>query len=461
MRLPSSGKFKAKDLSRALTKAADRLKSAAQEAEIPQLRRGTPQQASIDDITQALYESLTATEKRQRRLKSKTLWRELYGISRRTGQQVEAVSASLARLGISVTAKDAEFGREGKDDWLTLTLSPASPTAGSASPSAHQAESSPRTPSATRPTATSASEGGGSGSPRWPGAVDLPRDASFVADAPPMLETTVADGSQDAPLPSGSAGVEPGWTRLWPVNRPRGTRQWATFGCVGCGALVGICMLCTALLGLIVPQPATGTTGRSTTDAAPTADTAGTDDPPTQVAATEDPATEVVPSDTSVPATDTPPPPTATSIPPTSTPVPPSATPVPPTATRVPPTAAPPIDRDAGATLKCDDFPNYETMKAWRDYWIRRGVRNPGRLDGDGDGVACEDGEGGRPAPPPPPAPPVRNFSGAVSPQEPAPAPAQHSCCKVCNPGRSKACGDSCISLDKTCRRGPGCACDG
>ena len=33
------------------------------------------------------------------------------------------------------------------------------------------------------------------------------------------------------------------------------------------------------------------------------------------------------------------------------------------------------------------------------------------------------------------------------------------SCCKVCSKG--KACGDSCISRDKTCRKGQGCACDG
>lgn len=32
-------------------------------------------------------------------------------------------------------------------------------------------------------------------------------------------------------------------------------------------------------------------------------------------------------------------------------------------------------------------------------------------------------------------------------------------CCKVCTTG--KACGDTCISRDKVCRVGPGCACDG
>jgi hypothetical protein len=32
-------------------------------------------------------------------------------------------------------------------------------------------------------------------------------------------------------------------------------------------------------------------------------------------------------------------------------------------------------------------------------------------------------------------------------------------CCKVCSKG--KACGNSCISRDKECHKGKGCACDG
>ena len=33
------------------------------------------------------------------------------------------------------------------------------------------------------------------------------------------------------------------------------------------------------------------------------------------------------------------------------------------------------------------------------------------------------------------------------------------ACCKICR--RGKACGDSCISRSYTCRKGPGCACNG
>lgn len=43
----------------------------------------------------------------------------------------------------------------------------------------------------------------------------------------------------------------------------------------------------------------------------------------------------------------------------------------------------------------------------------------------------------------------------------PAPASTRQSrtCCKICSKG--KACGDSCIARNKTCRKGPGCACNG
>jgi len=35
------------------------------------------------------------------------------------------------------------------------------------------------------------------------------------------------------------------------------------------------------------------------------------------------------------------------------------------------------------------------------------------------------------------------------------------TCCKYCTPGSSKPCGDSCISLSKTCKTSSGCACSG
>ncbi|MHC4621328.1 MAG: LysM peptidoglycan-binding domain-containing protein [Planctomycetota bacterium] len=53
------------------------------------------------------------------------------------------------------------------------------------------------------------------------------------------------------------------------------------------------------------------------------------------------------------------------------------------------------------------------------------------------------------------PRPPTRPPAATKPPPTP---PAQRSCCKICRKG--KACGDSCISRDKTCHQPPGCACN-
>lgn len=37
--------------------------------------------------------------------------------------------------------------------------------------------------------------------------------------------------------------------------------------------------------------------------------------------------------------------------------------------------------------------------------------------------------------------------------------PARRPCCRICRTG--KACGNSCIARNKTCRKGRGCACNG
>jgi hypothetical protein len=47
--------------------------------------------------------------------------------------------------------------------------------------------------------------------------------------------------------------------------------------------------------------------------------------------------------------------------------------------------------------------------------------------------------------------------SRALQPQ--AACAAEQGCCKICS--RGKACGNTCISRDKECHVGRGCACDG
>lgn len=50
----------------------------------------------------------------------------------------------------------------------------------------------------------------------------------------------------------------------------------------------------------------------------------------------------------------------------------------------------------------------------------------------------------------------LHSLGVAVSPIS---TPSAQYCCKTCTVG--KACGNTCISREKTCHVGPGCACDG
>lgn len=95
-----------------------------------------------------------------------------------------------------------------------------------------------------------------------------------------------------------------------------------------------------------------------------------------------------------------------------------------PAPTEAPPTAAPPtavpqpafaFDPDPDADQNCDDFIGTGTdPQAWWAAHQTSERRNPGRLDGDGDGVVCEEGEGGRAAAPPPP-PPAPAQTGCIN----------------------------------------------
>jgi hypothetical protein len=51
------------------------------------------------------------------------------------------------------------------------------------------------------------------------------------------------------------------------------------------------------------------------------------------------------------------------------------------------------------------------------------------------------------------------DFLPSLGLQDPRAVVTQQSCCKICT--RGKACGNTCISVDKVCHVGPGCACNG
>jgi hypothetical protein len=417
------------------------------------------------DVAAQIRLELQSSGRDSRRMRSHNFW-SAFGVERRTPTSIARVEAALLEAGLAVRSPGDVLGREGRDDWIVISrVEQEAPIQSS--------EMEPPGLVSLAPEST-----------RYP--IEPPRSESKIAEvaAPPyqartpLISPPTTPGTTQSPGPAISTlgrllsfvkrhpfvslvilllllskpmlVLLPGaavW--LWRLFRSGSLRPVARFaGQHKAGMLItsGLAGASVMALAAVTRAPRAE---RSLPAAAPavapaaTATTGSAGAPSVEAATATEQAT-----DTAVPPTQTA---TETSMPPTDTPVPP---------TPRPPTAAPPINIDPNQDQNCDSFPNYQTMSAWRGYWIARGIRNPGRLDGDGDGKACEDGEGGRPAAVPPP--PVQQN---VAPPPPADSGGGggggSGCCKTCNPAKSKPCGDSCISLSKTCHKGAGCACSG
>lgn len=74
----------------------------------------------VPDVVEEIFQSILATPKRQRRLRSKTFWAK-FGFKVRTKDRVEQVREALKRRGLLTNFEDEEFGTESKDDWIILT----------------------------------------------------------------------------------------------------------------------------------------------------------------------------------------------------------------------------------------------------------------------------------------------------------------------------------------------------
>ncbi len=75
---------------------------------------------SVSDVVDGMFQSLLATPKRQRRLRSKTFWSE-FGFKMRTKERVDQVKQALKQRGLLVNLDDEQFGSEDKDEWIILT----------------------------------------------------------------------------------------------------------------------------------------------------------------------------------------------------------------------------------------------------------------------------------------------------------------------------------------------------
>lgn len=74
----------------------------------------------VTDVVEEIFQSILATPKRQRRLRSATFW-DKFGFERRTKERVEQVREALRRRNLILSLEDANFGVEDKDEWVILS----------------------------------------------------------------------------------------------------------------------------------------------------------------------------------------------------------------------------------------------------------------------------------------------------------------------------------------------------
>lgn len=79
---------------------------------------------SIRDVVEEIYQSVMATPKRQRKLRSKTFW-EKFGFGRRNKDRVDLVRETIKQRGLLLNlpnAEDSSFGSKAKDEWIVLSF---------------------------------------------------------------------------------------------------------------------------------------------------------------------------------------------------------------------------------------------------------------------------------------------------------------------------------------------------
>lgn len=77
-------------------------------------------QSSVQDVVEEMFQSVLATPKRERRLRSKTFWNN-FGFKARTKERVAEVRRALRQHDLLVNLDENAFGFEDKDEWLILT----------------------------------------------------------------------------------------------------------------------------------------------------------------------------------------------------------------------------------------------------------------------------------------------------------------------------------------------------
>ncbi len=85
---------------------------------------------SVSEVVDEIFQSILATAKRQRRIRSGTFWNK-FGFERRTKERVEAVKVALKERAITFNLEDSLFGSEKRGELIVLkqTESESSPFA--------------------------------------------------------------------------------------------------------------------------------------------------------------------------------------------------------------------------------------------------------------------------------------------------------------------------------------------
>jgi hypothetical protein len=73
----------------------------------------------IADVAEDITQSIKASPKKQRRLRSSTFW-DKFGFERRTRDRVEQVREALSQRYVLVNLDETTFGHESKDEWIIL-----------------------------------------------------------------------------------------------------------------------------------------------------------------------------------------------------------------------------------------------------------------------------------------------------------------------------------------------------
>lgn len=78
---------------------------------------------SLQSVALEIYQSILATPKHERKLRSKTFWGR-FGIRRRTSYLIDGVKEALKQQGIKAYLNDGILGQEEKDQWIILICDP-------------------------------------------------------------------------------------------------------------------------------------------------------------------------------------------------------------------------------------------------------------------------------------------------------------------------------------------------